>query len=63
MSMTLKAIRVNLGMDQKTASDLLGIKSRTLSSWENAKTFPNVVQITKIEKIYGVKYADINFLP
>ena len=63
MAMTLKAIRVNLGIDQITASNLLGIKPRTLSSWENAKTFPNVPQINKIEEVYGVKYADIIFLP
>lgn len=63
MAMTLKAIRINLGLDQETASNLLGIKSRTLSSWENAKTFPNVPQITKIEEVYGVRYSDIIFLP
>jgi hypothetical protein len=34
-----------------------------LSSWERAKSFPNVPQITKIEELYSVKYSDINFLP
>lgn len=63
MSMTLKAIRVNLGLDQKTAAELIGIKSRTLSSWENGKTYPNVPQIQKIEEAYNVNFADINFLP
>lgn len=63
MAMTLKAIRVNLKIDQNKAADLLGIKPRTLSSWENGKTFPNVPQINRIEEVYGVKYADIIFLP
>ena len=63
MAITLKALRVNAGLDQKTAAERLGIVPETLSSWENAKSFPNVLQITKIEKLYSVKYSDINFLP
>lgn len=62
MAMTLKAIRINLGLDQEKAAEMLGIKSRTLSNWENAKTFPNAPQIAKIESVYGVHYEDINFL-
>lgn len=62
MAMTLKAIRVNLGLDQEEAAEKLGIKSRTLSNWENAKTFPNAPQIARIERVYGVHYEDINFL-
>lgn len=63
MAMTLKALRVNAGIDQETAASKLGIKARTLSSWENGKTFPNVPQIMKIEKLYNVNYNDIIFLP
>lgn len=63
MAMTLKAIRVNVGLDQEQAAKMLGVTQRTLSSWENAKSFPTVPQITKIEELYKVSYADINFLP
>ncbi len=63
MSMTLKALRINAGLDQKTAAKMLGITPETLGSWENANTFPNVPQITKLEDLYSVTYADINFLP
>lgn len=62
MAMTLKAIRINMGLDQEKAAEILGIKPRTLSNWENGKTFPNVPQIKKIESAYGVHYEDINFL-
>lgn len=62
MAMTLKAIRVNLGLNQEEAAEKLGIQLRTLSNWENAKTFPNVPQIEKIMDVYGVHYDDINFL-
>lgn len=63
MAITLKALRINKGLDQVSAAKELGVKPETLSNWERAKTFPNVPQITKIENLYGVTYADINFLP
>ncbi|MBP5298666.1 MAG: helix-turn-helix transcriptional regulator [Lachnospiraceae bacterium] len=63
MAMTLKALRVNKGLDQKTAAEFIGITPETLGKWEQGKTFPNVPQITKIEELYSVSYSDINFLP
>lgn len=63
MGMTLKALRVNAGLDQKSAAEKLGITAETLGSWENGKSFPNVPQINKIERLYSCTYADINFLP
>lgn len=63
MAITLKALRINAGLDQKTAAAKIGVTPETLGNWENAKTFPDVKQITKIEDLYGVNYSDINFLP
>ena len=63
MRLTLKAIRVNHGMTQKNAAKGLGVSTTTLSAWENGTVYPKVPDITKIEKFYGVNYADINFLP
>lgn len=63
MALTLKALRVNAGLDQKSAAATLGITPETLSNWERGITFPNVPQITALEKLYGTTYAEINFLP
>lgn len=63
MAMTLKALRVNAGLDQKAAADKIGVTPETLSNWERGKSFPNVPQISKIEEVYNTTYADINFLP
>lgn len=63
MAITLRALRINAGLDQKTAATRLGITPETLGSWETGKTFPTVPQITKIEDLYSVSYSDINFLP
>ena len=63
MAMTLKAARVNAGLDQKTAADKIGVTASTLGQWEMGNTFPTVPQIEKIEELYSVSYADINFRP
>lgn len=63
MAITLKALRVNAGLDQRTAAQLIGVTPETLSNWERGKSFPNVPQITSIEKVYNTTYSDINFLP
>lgn len=62
MSMTLRALRVNQNLTLNQAASKLNVSVDTLSNWENAKTFPNVPQIKKIEDLYGVEYRDINFL-
>lgn len=61
MGVTLKAARVNRNMTQAQAADKLGVTSETVRSWEKGKTFPNTEQIRKIEDVYGLTYADIDF--
>ncbi len=61
--MTLKAARVNAGLSQKGAAELLKISNCTLSAWEKGRSFPNAEKIMAICEIYGVSYNDLNFLP
>lgn len=63
MKMTLKAIRVNSGLDQEQAGKLIGVSEDTWRNYENSKTFPNVPVIQKIEEVFNVSYNEINFLP
>jgi transcriptional regulator with XRE-family HTH domain len=63
MKMNLKTARVSKGLTQPEAAKMIGISRDTLGSWERGKTFPSVPQIKLIEKVYGVKYDDIIFLP
>lgn len=61
--LTLKALRINTGLSQEAAAKKLGIAPSTLSKWENAKSFPNAVEISEIEQLYHTSYNDIIFLP
>lgn len=61
--MTLKALRVNSGLSQESAAKKLGVSPSTLSKWENAKSFPDAIEIRRIEEFYNTTYNDIIFLP
>lgn len=59
--MTLQMLRVSRNWNQETAAKTLEISVSKLSNWENAKTFPDAIEINKIEKLYDVNYSDIIF--
>lgn len=59
---TLKALRVNAGLTQREAGKRLGVSTRTIWQWENAKSFPNPKQIDAICELYETNYDSIIFL-
>lgn len=63
MKLTLRAARVNAGLTQSEAAEKIGVTRDTLRNWEVGKSFPDAIKIGKIEKVYGVGYDDIIFLP
>lgn len=58
---TLKQARILSNMNQKQAAKKIGVSITTISNWERRKSYPDALQIKKIEKIYNVGFADINF--
>lgn len=62
MGLTLKAARVNKGLTQKNAAELLGISVDTIGKYERGVSFPSVPVIRRIEELYGVSYNDLIFL-
>ena len=63
LKISLEAARVNAGLSQKEVADILKVSNKTVSNWENGKSFPDAPQIVKICELYGVSYDNINFLP
>ena len=61
--LTLKAARVNAGLKQKQAAEVLGIGNKTLSRWENGASAPTADMIPLICNLYNLHYDDIIFLP
>lgn len=62
MKISLKAMRVNAGLNQKEVAKNLGIAPNTLISWEKNNTSPDAVQLSKICELYGCKMDDIFFI-
>ena len=63
MQVTLKAARVNAGITQEKAAEMIGISRSLIQNWERGKSFPDAMHLKKIETAYGVSYDDIIFLP
>lgn len=63
MAITLKAARINAGLTQLEAAQMLVISKDTLSKWERGITFPSADKIPLIEKIYHTTYDNLIFLP
>ena len=50
-------------MTQADAAKAIGVSEFTWSNYEKGKTYPDVLVIKKIEKVFHVSYSDIIFLP
>lgn len=49
---SLKAARVNAGLSQQKAAQLLGISRATLQNYETGDTVPDILLSRKIEEVY-----------
>ena len=63
VKLTLKAARVNAGLTQEEAGQRIGKSKDVISNWERGISYPDVIDIRKIEKAYNVTYNNLIFLP
>lgn len=63
MKVTLRGLRSNSNLTQGQAAEKIGVSKDTWANWENQKTFPDVLNIKRIESEFKVSYNDIIFLP
>lgn len=63
MQLTLKAARANAKLTQREAAEKIGVTVDTISNWERGKSFPNAIQIRRLELVYGVSYDALIVLP
>lgn len=62
VKMTLKAARTNVNMSQSEAGKAIGVSENVISNWERGISFPDVLQLKRIEDVYGVSYDNLIFL-
>lgn len=58
---SLKTARILRGLTTSEAAERLGVTRQTLTSWEKGQTLPNVFHINRVEKVYGLKFDEIDF--
>jgi len=50
----LKNARNEKGITQEQAAELLDVSRQTISSWENNKSYPDIISVIKMSDIYSV---------
>lgn len=63
IKITLKAARVNAGLSQKEAANLLGVSNKTLCAWEKGNVMPKANHIDALCDLYEISYDYISFYP
>lgn len=54
ISKRLKCARESKSITQEELADKLGVTRQTISSWENGKSYPDIVSIIKISDIFDI---------
>ena len=54
VKISLRAARVNAGLSQKKAADLLLIGTSTLQGYESGKRQPRLDILGRMERLYGI---------
>lgn len=63
MKLSLKTAREIKGFTQQEAAKLMNISTDTLGNYERGKSYPDIPILRRIEKVYGISYNQIIFLP
>lgn len=60
---SLKTARELKGLRQAEAAKMIGISTDTLGNYERGKSYPDIPVLRMIEKVYGIPYNRLIFLP
>ncbi|MFO3693016.1 helix-turn-helix transcriptional regulator [Staphylococcus felis] len=58
---TLRMLRAREELTQAEAGKKVGVSADVWHNWENEKSFPNLMQLKKIEKEFKTSYDEIIF--
>lgn len=52
ISMKLKKARMTKNLTQEAVAEKIGVTRQTISNWENAKSYPDIVSIIMLSDVY-----------
>lgn len=63
MRMTIKALRVNVGLTQIEFAKKVNVNVKTVQNWESGASCPRADKMPEICTVLGCQINDIIFLP
>ncbi|NLY09145.1 MAG: helix-turn-helix transcriptional regulator [Tissierellia bacterium] len=55
----LKTARANAQMTQEEAAEALDVSRQTISNWENEKSYPDILNVINISKVYAISLDEL----
>ncbi|WP_283679363.1 helix-turn-helix transcriptional regulator [Lentilactobacillus sp. Marseille-Q4993] len=59
ISEKLKILREEKNLTQKDVATYLDLSRKTISGWENHRSFPDISSLVKLSKLYGISLDDL----
>lgn len=56
---TLRKLRIGLGLSQQQVADTINVKQRTVSQWERLESLPNLADAVLLARCYQVPLLSI----
>lgn len=63
VKLSMQMARQAVGLTQKEAAKKIGVSVFTLANYEKGISYPDIPILKMIEKVYGVTYNQLIFLP
>lgn len=61
IKLNIKSARVNKGLTQIVASELIGVSATTLGNWETGKSHPSIEKARKMSEVYEMPLDSLIF--
>lgn len=55
----LKEFRAKSGLTQEKVSEQIAVSRQTISSWENEKSYPDIISVIKLSDLYNVSLDEL----
>ena len=59
LSKQIKRLREEAGFSQEELSEKIYVSRQTISNWENAKTYPDIISIIKLSDLYQISLDEL----
>ena len=55
----LKNARIEAGLTQEKAAEIIDVSRQTISNWENEKSYPDIISVIALSDLYSVSLDEL----